>query len=286
MKILVTGAGGYIGGGLASAFSADGHTVYGMYRSERPVPEHISPIFHDLSVPVPELPDIDVVVHCAAHTRLEEDLSAAPFIRDNVHAMFHLIDAAITAKVKLFINPSTLSVYGNIVSSPLSEHTQFVSPDLYGTTKYLAEQILAEKRNLLTAVTIRLPGVVGPNYFRPWLGRAVKSMFSNAPITFTNGTGLFNNVVDLVELKRFIEHLMYSETLPEPLVNLAAADPIPLRSVLELAVSAARSSSSLIEREAKTPSFYIDTTRQSESFGYAAASTGEIVERYVRENIK
>lgn len=72
MRVLVTGASGYIGHAVAKAFRAKGHTVYGLVRSDEDAHllslEEIWPIMGDLENPESyrqALDMVEVVVHCA-----------------------------------------------------------------------------------------------------------------------------------------------------------------------------------------------------------------------------
>jgi len=92
MKILVTGASGYIGHGVAKAFRAKGHTVYGLVRSEENASllsvDEIWPIIGDLERPESYhqiLSDVEVAVHCAfdhSDKGVEYDIKAIDSILD------------------------------------------------------------------------------------------------------------------------------------------------------------------------------------------------------------
>jgi len=72
MRIFVTGASGYVGHGVAKAFRAKGHRVYGLVRSEEKAAalrlEEIIPVIGNLENPDSYrsiLNEIEVAVHCA-----------------------------------------------------------------------------------------------------------------------------------------------------------------------------------------------------------------------------
>jgi nucleoside-diphosphate-sugar epimerase len=72
MRVFITGAAGYVGHGVARAFRAKGHTVYGLVRSEEDAHllslEEIWPVVGDLERPDSyrsTLNEVEVAVHCA-----------------------------------------------------------------------------------------------------------------------------------------------------------------------------------------------------------------------------
>lgn len=72
MRIFVTGASGYVGHGVAKAFRAKGHTVYGLVRTEEDAHllslDEIWPVIGDLQEPesyIQALNEVEVAVHCA-----------------------------------------------------------------------------------------------------------------------------------------------------------------------------------------------------------------------------
>ena len=84
MRVFITGASGYVGHGVAKAFRAKGHTVYGLVRTEEDAHllslDEISPIMGDLEQPDSYshvLEEVEVAVQCAfdysSDKRVERD---------------------------------------------------------------------------------------------------------------------------------------------------------------------------------------------------------------------
>lgn len=91
MRVFITGASGYIGHGVAKAFRAKGHTVYGLVRSEEDAHllslDEIWPVMGDLEQPDTYrqvLNEVEVAVHCAfdysSDKGVERDAKTIDFI--------------------------------------------------------------------------------------------------------------------------------------------------------------------------------------------------------------
>lgn len=153
MKIIVTGATGFVGSHLMEEFVGSKHKVIGMGRSEK----NIVPGFDYYLTSLENFADVDeifkeqqpeVVYHLAAksaestgeHSPIEMTVSG-------YNTFFNVITAAIrTGKLKKFIYVSSAAVYGNI-ETPYHENQRPEPNDIYAVTKYANElslQILAK----------------------------------------------------------------------------------------------------------------------------------------------
>lgn len=115
MRIFITGAAGYIGHGVAKAFRAKGHTVYGLVRSEEDAHllslDEIWPIVGDLAQPesyLQVLNDVEVVVHCAF------DFSSDKGVEHDASTIDAILEAFSKSSLpRTFIYTSGVWVYGS-----------------------------------------------------------------------------------------------------------------------------------------------------------------------------
>lgn len=288
MRVLVTGAGGYVGDSIARALAASGFDVLGHHRRTPPIYQggEIEPIVGDLSEDVPDYPRVDAVIHAAAHTHLESDGSAALYVRDNIVATRNLLAWARQVGVRRFLHLSTLSVYGEITAPVLREETPFTAPGLYGQTKYLAERLVLESGPAFAGgcLNVRLPGIVGPGYRAPWLGRVLTDLLEGIPVHAFNPSKPFNNVCHIAELARFCRFCLEREAALAGTVNLAASAPADIGTVLETMRRACGSGSAVAFDREERPGFCISTAMQEKAVGFVAEPTLSQVRRYAREN--
>ena len=291
MKFLITGASGIIGRYLLGAFLNSGHQVVGVYRNNEPTitkdsdDSQIDLIKIDLTDNLSHLESVEVVVHAAGHTNLIPDSTPSDFIQSNVMTTLNLADYAKSTGVRLFIYLSTMSMYGSITGIEVDEEMPLNDPGMYGLSKYIGETILKEYAEFFPSVCIRLPGVVGPGYFRPWIGSVLQRALINEPISIYNPDSLFNNVVHLSDLARFILRVVESNVSGYQNVNLAADSPMAIRDVVNLIIALTGSKAKVIEKGIAGNSFLIRQEKIKEIFSFTPSTTESTIRHYVEENI-
>ena len=204
MRILVTGAAGFIGSHLAERLAAEGHDVVGLDC----LTDYYSPVLKesnaralqargvetlrldlasdDLSAAVAEA---EVIYHLAAQPGLSP-LPFSTYERNNIRATERLLEAARqSSALRLFANIGTSSIYGKDATS--DEDTAPRPTSYYGVTKLAAEQLaLAAQRNSdFPACSFRLFSVYGPRE-RPdkLYPRLIRSILSDEPFPLYAGS--------------------------------------------------------------------------------------------------
>jgi len=176
MRILVTGANGFIGQALCPRLVQSGYMVRGAFRSADRFPLQRGGVEYVVVGDIgPEtdwrrvLAQIDVVIHLAGRAHVMEETSedpAAEYRRVNTDATRQLAKAAVQQGVRRLIFISTVKVNGE--ESPDRPFTEADIPhpaDPYAVSKWEAEQALAQiaGTSALELVIFRLPLVYGPN---------------------------------------------------------------------------------------------------------------------------
>jgi len=156
---LLTGASGFLGKAIFSESNLDFITIG---RSK-----HLDICF-DLTSGIPNLPNIDIVVHAAgkAHQipkNLEEENI---FTNINVIGTKNLLAAFSKDNLpSKFIYISSISVYGCDMGHFINEDHPLLAKDVYGKSKIIAEQLIREwcKDHKVICTILRLPLIVGNN---------------------------------------------------------------------------------------------------------------------------
>lgn len=168
MKILVTGATGFIGGKVAQKLLEDGHDVVALVRdtsNREGIPENIEIIEADL-FDIPSLEEavkgVSVVYHFAAYFDFypsDEDL----MFKVNVEGARNMMTACAGTDVERFIYCSSTETMGTIRFPPGTEDTELRPDFSYGESKILTEKVIREitEDTGLAHIILRPTGVMG-----------------------------------------------------------------------------------------------------------------------------
>jgi nucleoside-diphosphate-sugar epimerase len=212
MKILVTGASGFIGLALVKSLSLVKHfEVVGLVRStknrlDNPNIEYRLGELGRTPDTKLDLTDIDIIVHTAgrAHVMKEDTLNAVEeFRRVNTKATLDLARSASESGVKRFIFLSSIKVNGDrtTLGSPFSSTSEAKPKDAYGVSKYEAEKGLRKisKDKNLEVVIIRPPLVYGPGV-KGNFNTILKFMSSGIPLPLASIKKNKRSMVSLANL--------------------------------------------------------------------------------------
>lgn len=172
MRVLVTGATGFVGRALCPALSAAGHdAIAGVRRQDARTIAGAQRVLGDLGNDRDldgALDGIDAVVHLAARAHIMREDAADPlaaYRRVNVDGTRRLAAAAAASGVFRFVLLSSIKVNGERTHRrPFTEDDAPAPEDAYGIAKREAEDVLADiaARSGLAATVLRAPLVYGP----------------------------------------------------------------------------------------------------------------------------
>ena len=221
MRVLVTGANGFVGRAVCAHLSSLNHHVVAAVRANRLVIQaHRTFIVDSLSQDTDwhtVLQGVDAVIHLAARVHIVKDRHAQPlaeFRRINVAATLQLARQTAAAGVKRFVFLSTAKVNGEF-SLPGQSFRESDVPnpqDAYGLSKYEAEQGLVQiaAATNMEVVIVRPPLVYGPG---------VKANFAALMNWVARGwplpLGAVDNCRSLVAIDNLVEFVAICLTHPD-----------------------------------------------------------------------
>ena len=172
MKVLVTGAGGFVGRALVPVLTAAGHTVIATSRNPKTdIPGATLKTVGELGPDTDwqaALDGVEAVIHLAARVHVMSDNAADPLAenrRINTQGTITLGKAAAAAGVKRFVFLSTIKVNGeHTTGHPFCETDVAAPKDPYAIAKEEAEQGLRDMsaKTGMEVTIIRPPLVYGP----------------------------------------------------------------------------------------------------------------------------
>ena len=254
MRVVVTGAAGFIGSHLSERLLAEGHEVTGLdcftdyyareIKERNLQPLRRSPRFRLVEERLQDtnlallLDGAEHVYHLAAQAgvRASWGREFSHYTEHNVLATQRLLEAALAAGRPRIVYASSSSVYGDAASLPLREDgpCQPLSP--YGVTKLAAEHlcVLYHRNFGLPTASLRFFTVYGPRQ-RPDMAfnRFLKAARDGRPITvFGDGTQTrdFTYVDDIVSAVRQAA----LSGRPGSVYNVGGGERVALNQVLQL----------------------------------------------------
>ena len=179
MKVLVTGAAGFIGSHTSERLKELGHEVIGIdnfspyYSLELKKLNEAALLSKGISILnidlrsenlIDHLPkDVNYIFHYAAQPGISSTSSFEDYFSNNIIATKNLVDYALQLEdLKLFVNIGTSSIYG--LEATFTEDVAPKPASYYGVTKLAAEQLVLQKsrEKQMKACSLRLYSVIGP----------------------------------------------------------------------------------------------------------------------------
>ena len=206
MRILVTGAAGFIASHLCEKLHDLGHEVVGLDNFNDYYSSALKRLnASDLKAKGIEVIEIDLndnlqtvfqkpydyIYHLAAQPGISDETPLSDYVTNNIFATQNLLDAVakFNPNLQSFINIATSSVYGLVAN--VDENVPAKPISFYGSTKLAAEQLVLGQQRLgkLKACSIRLYSVYGPRE-RPekLYTKLIENLYTDKPFPLFEGS--------------------------------------------------------------------------------------------------
>jgi UDP-glucose 4-epimerase len=274
-----------VGGHLARGMSRRGHDVVALMRRSKPDVFRCQPGIRieqiDLARPTHALAgSYDAILHCAAAipslVHDEDDL-----LRINIESSRRLFDPLLLAPSPVVIFCSSMSVYGDVVDEVVDESTAIHNPSGYGRSKLECERLLDELSRTYTglrALSIRLPGIVGPGSHDNFLSDTKARLAAGGRVIIRNPEALFNNVIHIDDLECFVEHLLPSLPVGHRVVTVASRRPLPIRETVEILQVGVGGTGEVRYQHGGHP--FLIKDERARGLGYVPATVEDAVRRF------
>ncbi len=205
MRVLLTGASGFIGAHVATELSAAGADVHGFSRSAPPAEAQLAAwVRGDVRDPAAlsrAMRGCDAVVHTAAlYSYCRPAAQAMDEV--NVRGTRNVVEAAVRSGIRRLVATSTSATCGPVPGRPATEgdspHTwEMCVP--YKRTKLMAERAVLGACGRIEAVCVNPTTTVGPGDRRPTpTGKMIRDLIEGRMRAYMRGAGI--NVVSVEDV--------------------------------------------------------------------------------------
>ena len=224
----------------------------------------------------------DILVNCASSTP-ENTVKNSDIAISNIQMADYICKLIEKNKINKIINLSSMSIYGKNAEGVINENSKFSEPTIYGSSKYIVEQMIIEacSNKSISNYHLRLPGIVGKNAKGIFLSNILKNISNNKAINIQNENSLFNNILHIEQLVSFIILLLQKEG--SKVINLASLKPIKIKQIVSYIYKMKKIQPNIKIIKSQRPSFIIDIN-EAINYGFIPITTEESIKNYLKEN--
>lgn len=289
MRLLVTGAGGFLGGHIARRLAESGFEVIASTRASPVEPPQSVAAARRFSIVAAELASdplpsgIDAIVHAAASSAWR-GISVDRMLTDNVIATQALVRHALAGRVRAFVFLSSISAFGTIRVPVLTESEPTINPDTYGLTKLIGEKLLEDVSDALPSLSIRLPAVIGQGSKRNWPSECLRKLKSAELLEAFNPNAPFNNVVHERDVAGLVVAALQRGLSSAETVLVGSDGKTTIAGVIRILAqeTGSRSAVTMVERE--RDAFLIDWSKAANLFGFTPMHVDRALTEFVHDN--
>lgn len=232
MKVIVTGARGFVGREIVAELLKDKNIVVGIgktkqlesdeFKKDSTEKYYASDItdYKNL-VELERLENIDAIVHSAGLAHQFGDIAKEKFYEVNVLGTKNITELAVKLKAKQFILISSTAIYG-IKKGIIDEDTICQPETLYAESKLEAERECIEicRKNNLPLTILRLAPVIGENN----VGNAARlvSAIDKRRFIWIGSGGNLKTLIYKTDVARAVVRVLHNKTDELEIFNLAA----------------------------------------------------------------
>lgn len=239
MRILVTGANGFVGRHLVADLSQR-HDIVAVTRHEARIPgateNRVVPSIDSSTDWSGILRDVDVVVHAAARVHVMKETAADPledFLEVNARGTQKLAEACVAQGVRRLVYLSSIKVNGELTDG--QPFTDFDTPkpvDPYGESKLRAEEILTDAADAseLEVVILR-PTLIYGEGVKGNVAKILRLVQTGIPIPL-GGIRNRRSMLSIKNLNLWVERAIIEPDTPDHALLISDPSPVSTSSLV------------------------------------------------------
>lgn len=237
MKILITGASGFIGSNLVRSL-AEKHTVYAVVRKKKKFVGNPQVNFIEVDLSrkdfVEELPSgINTVLHLAQSSRYRDFPDGVEdMISININSTGLLLDWARRSEVKHFVFSSTANVYSQ-TGEKFTEKSATTPNSYYGASKLAAEQLVTQYAQYFAVDILRLFTVYGSGQRGMLIPQIIQKIQSREDIYLASKAGIYLTPIYIDDLLNIFSKIIeIKDDLKLRIMNVCGNESVSLGQIV------------------------------------------------------
>ncbi len=235
MKVLVTGAGGFVGRNLIKFLSKNNIYVYALINKSNG--ENKKKIFY-IKKNINKLKKIPHKIDCLIHLAVKnpEDTSGPRLFKENIEITRKILELSKGIKLKKIIFLSSIAVYENIKGSVIKENMLKKSPDsYYSKSKFMCEEMIRNiiGKNISTWI-LRAPSIIGNKSRFNAISDIKQNILDGKQIKINNPNYKYNRILHVETLNKFILKILKNKKKINTTIHIGSSYPLKFKNIILL----------------------------------------------------
>lgn len=241
MRILITGARGFVGQHLTNELVKRGHTVFLLDQEAMPSTFDALGTFIGADIGsyaaierAFEFSKPDVLYHLAAVTGVATSFEQEELcLRINVLGTYNVVKAAVRSGTSRIVFASSREVYGETKGRSTRENAETTPNNLYGLTKLMGEEVLKWHCQISSCkyVIFRITNVYGPGGEKYGIHKILKKINAGEAVTVMGGHQVMNFIY-ISDLVAAFSKALRKRKADNQVFNLAGPDTMTINEAV------------------------------------------------------
>lgn len=292
MRLLITGATGFIGSHLSAKLALANNEIICLGRNFE---KNFAQNFHnskfqliecditdwnDLVNKLKTIGNVDCVFHLAGKTAQKNISEPQIYFDNNFTGTLNILEWCRQNNVKKFVYSSSIAVYGlsanqfNSKYLPVDEIHPALPYDFYDASKFYAEQLCNYYHQVfgINCVILRYSRVYGPSLKKGIVFKAIENALKNEPITVSGD--ISSDFVFIDDVVNANIHAL-EQNLSFEIFNIGSGEEISLKSLCQKIIELTNSTSRLDYHDSPKSKFSLDISKAKKILMYHPTITAK-----------